>query len=396
VLGPEVAYGEYSSVPGLGPELSCLAFMYDVRRARPGGVWSIDHLLKDQDDVHLRMTMLGPEGCELALAKGRPPQGKKSYEMTWTILRRKGPAPLASRFLTVLEPYQGKRPIRSIEPVTLASSAAGAFGPIGVRITSDDFVDTILFQADETVDCTTGDGITSDGRFAFWRERDGKCLAAVLAGGTKLEKGDVRTTLPEAAYHGRIKSCDWPNRTLVIEPAPEDAPDLVGLPVQLSNESGSHASYLIEAAEMVAGACRITLPLDPRIGEGFVARCEEGAVRSAARLRFHNYWRYYAGKTIADEDGSASYRLREVTRPPDRATVPTEGLLAGPKALRSLGLQKCGRQRWQGRETQPQPARLSSTATHPIVLGTSVPYNCRHPLTPGETSTDGCFGSSIQ
>ena len=60
VLGPEVAYGDYSSVPGLDPELSCLAFMYDVERARPGGVWSIDHLLKDQDDVHLRMTMLGP------------------------------------------------------------------------------------------------------------------------------------------------------------------------------------------------------------------------------------------------------------------------------------------------------------------------------------------------
>ena len=259
------------------------------------------------------MTMIGPEGCDLAVAKGRPPQGNKSYEMTWAILQRTGPAPLASQFLTVLEPFQGERRIQSIEPVKLDAWQGGTFKPVGVRVTSEDFVDTIIFQLDAAADCTTADGITCDGEFAFFRERDRKCLAAVLAGGTKLEKGDVRITLPQAAYRGRITSCDWKNRTLTFEPALDDAHALVGRHVQLTGGSGSHASYLIEAARTVEDGCQITLPLDPRIGEGFVAGCEDGIIKSATRLRFHNYWGYYAGKTIANEDASAAYRLRDVT-----------------------------------------------------------------------------------
>jgi len=313
VLGPDVEYGQYSAVSGLDPELSCLAFMYDVARARPSGVWAIDYPLEDQDDVHLRMTMIAPEGCNLALAKGRPPQGNKSYEMTWAILQRTGSDPLASQFLTVLEPFQGERRIRNIEPVELSGSAPGRFEPVGIRITGEGFTDTIILQPDDPVECTTADGLTSDGEFSFWRERDGECLAAVLAGGTKLGKGDVRITLPQAAWRGRITSCDWKSRTLAFEPAPEDPGDLVGRHVQLSNDSGSHASYLIEAARTVEDGCQITLPLDPRIGEGFVAGCEDGIVKSATRLRFHNYWSYYAGKTIANEDASAMHRLRDVT-----------------------------------------------------------------------------------
>jgi len=80
-LGPELQYGDYGPIQKLDRELSCLAFMYDVKRARPKGVWAVDYPLEGQDDVHLRMTMVEPEGGELALAKGKPTQGKKSYEL---------------------------------------------------------------------------------------------------------------------------------------------------------------------------------------------------------------------------------------------------------------------------------------------------------------------------
>jgi len=120
---------------------------------------------------------------------------------------------------------------------------------------------------------------------------------------------------------------------VVVEPSPDDVQTLVGRHVAISNESGSHASYLIEAAEAVEGGCRLTLPFDPRIGEGFVAACEDGLVRSATRLRFHSYWRYYAGKTIANEDASALYRLDDVA---GAVNCALDELTAGPVAAEKL------------------------------------------------------------
>ncbi len=310
VLGADAAYGDFSGAAD--GELGCLAFMYDVRRATSGGTWSLDYLLRGQDDVHLHTTMLTPPGSRVALAKGKPPQGKKAYEITWSIVNRQGPAPLASQFVTVMEPFEGDRIVRKIEPVVLSGGDSGPFAPIGVRVTSKDYIDTIILGSDGSGKISTVDGIALDGEFGFWRERNGKPVETVLAGGRSLGREAVSLTLPQAALRGRIKSCDWPNRTLVIEPAVADPAAIVGRHVNISNPTGNSASFLIEAAESAGGGTRITLPLDARVGEGFVAGCDEQTVTSATRLKFYSYWGYYAGKTIANEDNSAFYRLADV------------------------------------------------------------------------------------
>ena len=337
VAGPEVAYGDYGSVAGGDRELACLAFLDHVRRGRPAGVWSLDYRLESQQGVHLYATMLGPEGCALALAQGRPPQGKKSYEMTWAILRRTGEAPLAGQYLTVLEPFEGKRRVQSIEPVEMPLDAPDGFPPVALRVRTDQFVDTIVLQPDGARPCATPDGLATDAEFAFWRERDGKPVGATLVGGTRLAKDDAGLSQAEAAYRGRIVRCEWDRRAIVVEPAPERVDDLVAAHVQIGNPLGSHASYRIEAAERVDGAWRITLPFDPRIGEGFVERCEEGTVVSATGLRFHNYWGYYAGKTIAGPHARAAYRLRDVTGSVRCILAdPPEGKLAADRLAREF------------------------------------------------------------
>ena len=314
MLGPDAEYGDWTSVRRVDTELSCLAFMYDVQHAQPKGIWALDTPLRNQKGVHLRSTMIVPGGGELALAKGRPPQGNKKYEMTWAILRREGAEPLGSQFLTVLEPYEGERHVTKIEQVKLAGEAKAGFEPLAVRVTSKEFVDTIIVQGEAPVALRTPDGIVCDGEFGLWRERDGKLVAATLAGGTRLRKGDVGVSLPSAAYRGRVKSCDWAKRSIIVEPAPDNPTALVGQHVQIHNQAGSHAAFLIQAAQPVEGGCKLTLPFDPRIGEGFVKGTQDGAVVSATSLRFWNYWRYYAGKSLANEDGSTAYRLRDVDR----------------------------------------------------------------------------------
>ena len=314
LLGADAKYGDWSSVRKVDYELSCLAFMYDVQRGRADGVWALDTPLREQDGVHLRTTMIVPGGGELSLAKGRPPQGKKTYEMTWAIVRREGAEPLGSQFLQVIEPYEGKRQVTKIERVKLSGTTKGDFEPLAVRVTSREFVDTIILQGDSPVALATPDGIECDGEFGFWRERGGTLVAATLAGGTRLRKGDLGVSLPVAAYRGRVKSCDWARRTIVVEPALANPAALVGHHVQVHNAAGSHAAFLIQAAEAVEGGCRLTLPFDPRIGEGFVKGTRDGAVLSATPLRFWNYWRYYAGKTLVNEAGTAAYRLADVDR----------------------------------------------------------------------------------
>ena len=312
VLGAEAKYRDFSSILRTDPELACLAFLTDVRRARPKGLWGIDYALEGQNDVHLRVTMLAPEGCDLALAQGKPAQGRKSYEMTWAVLQRKGAAPLASQFLTVLEPFEGQRLPRKVERLKLSADLIGRFPPVAIRIISKEFVDTIILQPESPTECAAPDGISCDGELGFWRERDGKLIKAVLVGGTKLQKKGAGVTLPAAAYHGRIKSCDWRNRTLILEPKVEDPAAMAGRHVRIRNEAGSDASYLIQGARSVEGGWQVTLGLDARIGEGFVRACENGAVVSATTLRFAGHYRYYAGKTIANEDASVAYRLRDV------------------------------------------------------------------------------------
>ena len=108
-LGKDVGYGDTSSLSGKDTELSFMAFLYEPQTARPNGVWGLDYLLRNQDDVHLRMTMLSPNDSELTVAKGKAPGGKSEYEMTWSILRRQmgedceSTATLASQYLCVTE-----------------------------------------------------------------------------------------------------------------------------------------------------------------------------------------------------------------------------------------------------------------------------------------------------
>jgi hypothetical protein len=274
----------------------------------------MDYALRNQEGVHLRKTMIQPIDTALAVAKGKAPGGGQSpYEMTWDILERKGDAPLTSQFLLLLEPYEGTPQIQRIERVNIISGGdAESFPPVAVRVTTDEFVDILIFQHSPGTICETEDGLLCDGEFGFWREsRDGQPVAAVLAHGQNLQRDSFRLNLPEAQYIGKIERCDWSQRKLVLKPAPANCERLSGQHLQIHNDGGSHASYLIEDVQPVSNGCEVILGLDPRIGEGFVRECQDGIIVSHLPLRLASL-SYYAGKTLANEDGSAIYRLRDV------------------------------------------------------------------------------------
>jgi hypothetical protein len=182
---------------------------------------------------------------------------------------------------------------------------------LAIRITTDEYVDTIIFQDNAGAICKTEDGLACDGEFGFWRERNGKPTEAILVRGTILQKGDTQLSQCEIAYEGTIESCDFEAFEIKVTPEPDDAATLVGKHLRIHNNAGNNASYLIQAARLVEGGCIVTLDIDPRIGEGFVGSFEDGCLVSKTNLRLAKFG-YYAGKTLANEKRTAFFRLRDV------------------------------------------------------------------------------------
>jgi hypothetical protein len=311
ILGEDVAYGDTSDLPAGDRELACLAFMYDPQTAHPEGVWSLDYMLRDQDNVHLRMTVVEPNDAELTVARGKAPGGRSDYEMTWTILRRQGSEQLSSQYLCVLEPYENERVVKNIEKMSVTSADDSEFPPLAIRVVTDEYTDTIILQNDSNSVCQTADGLVCHGEFGFWREKSDGSSVAVLANGNVLSKEGTELRQPEASYTGVIESCDFRNFEVKVTPAPDDIASLAGKHLHIHNDAGNAASYLIEEARPDAGGCILTLELDPRIGEGFVRGSEDGCLVSGTHLRMARF-SYYAGKTLANEDHSTIYRLSDV------------------------------------------------------------------------------------
>jgi hypothetical protein len=212
-----------------------------------------------------------------------------------------------------VEPYVEQAAIQKIERVPVTGGGAETkFPPLAVRVTTDEFVDTIILQYSGGTEVSAG-GITCDGEFGLWREQHGELHTATLVRGTKLLKKDQGVKLAAAEYTGEIASCDWGNRTITIAPEPADVSALVGRHVRITNPQGNSVSYQAEKAELVDGACRLSFALDPRIGEGFVKECDDGVVTSSIYLRLYPYG-YYAGKTLANETGEVLYPLSDVSK----------------------------------------------------------------------------------
>ncbi len=353
VAGPDVAYRDVKTAAEVTGEgvLSCLGLMPDPSLGEVAGPWSMDVALRDQDAVHLRTTTLTPDSGELATSMCVAPGGKSHYEAMWTVMRRSGEAPLVSEFLNVIEPYEGQRRVQSVELLEVTADGDSPFHPYAIRVRGEGFVDTIIIQPKGGYSCSTPRGMTTDAEFGFWRERNGTMASAVIASGTQLmSTGDEGIILSRPAYHGVIESCDWGKRTIrmmlaedsagggqsvdvVLNAGAEsaqaeiafvgitagEASGLVGRYVHISGpptppaEAGQDVSYLIEAAQPIEGGVELTLRLDPRIGEGPVASCEDGKVISGVGMRMAR-WLYYAGKHLSNEDASVVYRLADVFR----------------------------------------------------------------------------------
>ncbi len=303
-LGSDVPYGKPRETDS---GLSALAYMDNVERGRTEGPWVLDFRLEGYPDIHLRTTVLSPDGAELILAEGHPPGGGNPYNVQWALLSNRGEEGFRSTFAQVLEAYEGKRVLDEVEPVPIRAIDGESSWASGVRVRSDERTDTIIFNHDPSEPCITEGKLEATGSFAFWSEDADGLRALFLTQGTCLKKGEVELSLPVPAHEARIIAVDYRNWKLVIAPSLSSPKNFVGRYFRVVNDGGNDTAFRIETAKNVNDGTEITVDVDPRIGEGYAVETGPNLVIGNVTLPLGN-WRYYHGKTLTNEDGTVVYR----------------------------------------------------------------------------------------
>ncbi|MSS71339.1 MAG: hypothetical protein EXS64_07600 [Candidatus Latescibacteria bacterium] len=202
--GVKVRFPTGENVPG-DAEGHNIAYAYfrDVERATPSGPWTATFTSEGTGGVRVHGLPESQEelffGTVPCVRRAQENEGKvDEFRMPSLISRRDGKG-LESTYLTVLEPFEGRPFITTVErlPVT-----GGGAGDVALRVVCGDRTDYLIFS--ETGDRTVKAGdLVLQGRLGFVREQGGKVERMTLVGGTALEKGSLRL-MGEGVLEGKI------------------------------------------------------------------------------------------------------------------------------------------------------------------------------------------------
>ncbi|WP_054949761.1 heparinase II/III domain-containing protein [Numidum massiliense] len=307
--GPDVAYGErVDSVDGPGYMGSGFHYLANAARDEdPGSRFSADwdvvdtwNVLKKDEDVHLRLTMLG-DFDEVALADGVPPQNKPGNpkNLRYLIAHRSGEN-LDSLFTSVLEPYKGERFIRAITQVPLKVKGKVVSGSEAVAVKvelTNGRVDYIVNSLNPQATYTVDDTFTFKGFFGVYSEKDDRQLHSYLHDGTLLAKKDKPLVrMPYGSLDGKVtnftKDLSLANEIEVTfdKSALPKQLNLTGAYIYVANDGERNAVYEIKGIKRKKGN-RYTLKIgdvtlvrrfvdDEDFAKGYVYDISKGAAFS--------------------------------------------------------------------------------------------------------------------
>ena len=199
--GEDVAFG---TSPGLG-------YIKDVSRTVCDGLWSATWRVGDEENTGIRLTMVGDVDREIINGKG---EGYGFFgQSPWDacVAVRQSSDSGETVYAGVLEPFQGRPFVRSVEALTVS-------GGIGAKVRLDGRTDYVFLRLEKGSVCTTAiDGVpvTFDAEVArIVLYEPGGCDLQILQG-VRLQFGDE--ALEGAALPaGRVDAVDPEDRTVVV------------------------------------------------------------------------------------------------------------------------------------------------------------------------------------
>ena len=299
LAGEDVEYSTPRPGPDGKPVLDAFCMFNKVERGETSGPWSLDYPTGDKQ-VRTRITGLPEPGTELITADGRPPSDPSDYTIRYAFACRKGEAPLRSQFLTVIEPYDSKRIVDSIERLEPTGRSLQGFSPVAMRVKSGAIEDTILSTGTTAGDARLGEKTILKGDTGFVRRRDGKIEQLFLSGGTYLACGDAAIGLRSAEIGGKIVSTNRAANEITISVGVNigHLGALVGRQIRIHNDLRSAAYTIVEAQQIGKGKVKLKLNTTSLLGEGISTGTEDGTVRNEVMLDYAGL-RYVGGKWLS-------------------------------------------------------------------------------------------------
>jgi hypothetical protein len=184
------------------------------------------------------------------------------YWMPHLVARRRGPAPLASVFVVVYEPYSGKPFLASVSSLKLTPEASAG---VAVQIRHGDAVDTLLGTLDDSP--VTADGLHVKGRLGIVRRQSGKVVGAWLFEGQSLSGDGFSLKAERDRYTGEIvaatrKADGQPQDAFLTSAELPTGDQLHGSWMIVTHGNGFRHGYQIERIERQDGKTVIVLTDD--------------------------------------------------------------------------------------------------------------------------------------
>jgi hypothetical protein len=276
LAGPDICWGDrvgndgdiigfpnkpyWNPPPGNG-----YGFFYGVRRGSAATRWTATWPLGGPLDTVFRAHFLPSRDTEPMMAKA-PGLYPTSNAASYAVLRRRGAEPLASTFVTIMEPYfragasgtSGPKPlIKAVERLECAWSDESPIEPVGVKVTRADGSVDYLFSGDlrggRRVFATDRGKAEVGGALAYVRfAPDGSVIRAVLHGADFLRIGDFEASAPARAYEGAVTAVDDAAPTVRLAALLPTDGSLDGQTVYFANDAYSRATaYRIDRVERV-------------------------------------------------------------------------------------------------------------------------------------------------
>ncbi len=296
--GYKGGYGQYAG--------SGFQHLYDVRKHEGGefvAAWSHEK----HPQSKLRIRVLEQPGQQLLLANARVSPAKYPQVLTYLIARRQG-EDVASRFVSVIEPYKGEPLIKSVRTIGLTQGSGTAVEVVR----SDGGSDIILYDDVPDREKTLRDGaVSTDTRVAVVRrDASGKVSGRYFVGGSFLVVDGER--LDASARTGPVVSVDPGKSQIRVKPdQPGAAPEeFVGRIVQFSNDVRK-TSHTITSATRDGDAIVLTASDDLLVGRARVDEAHADALTTTTAMPLAAVYR---GVTLADATFQPLARVAEVEK----------------------------------------------------------------------------------
>jgi hypothetical protein len=201
----------YGSYTGSG-----FSYLKNVEKGMATGVWDADWTVAGTSSTHFRATFVPQPETQVFVADGEPPQNVSGNPKTikYVLARTTNDSgtDLESKFVTVLQPYQGTPFIKKVTSLVDADQDT-----VALRIDHTEGVDYVAQSMTRELFVSESHDFRLQGALGVVSWSDGGILRyANLVGGTLLHQGDI-TIEAAGDYRGEVISVDYEACKVIIQ-----------------------------------------------------------------------------------------------------------------------------------------------------------------------------------